>query len=228
MNTAGWAGRPIHSRSKGEENERVGEAMNMHEALRELKDSEHDILYPEVAKKIAQPFGAEPPVKFFEVGRDRVAQFKGGRGWGVCAAELAEAIADHLQLEYEDKLGIGSRLRAACEALEVWLNKEFRHAVGRSSRMKVQLSSGHEVELEDQEGLERLFEAIAQHSSAVMKETPLAVERGLREAAFDFCCRELHYVAGQLKHARTSITLELLLEEFGVFLESHWRKEEPT
>lgn len=82
--------------------------------------------------------------------------------------------------------------------------------------MKVVLIGGYEVDLRREDGLDHLFGAIAGESIARVAGTPAFEDRGL-EAVFDACSDELHYVAGQMLHARSSITLRLLLDEFGAY-----------
>jgi hypothetical protein len=95
-------------------------------AVKKLRSHDHDILKVEAARRIAASFGLkEVPIRTFEVGQDKVWTLYGKqRARGVDAAELAEDIASFLRLQYPSMLGVGSRLRVACDAIENYLGHE--------------------------------------------------------------------------------------------------------
>lgn len=96
------------------------------EAIRKLRTHDHAILTTEAAQELAAPFDVEPRVATFQ---DSRSDFKGitlygddmipnvSRDRGVDAHGLAETIADSLGLEYPQCMGVGSRLRVACDAV---------------------------------------------------------------------------------------------------------------
>ena len=88
-----------------------------------------------------------------------------------------------------------------------------------SAEMKVLLTTGYEVELHEEEGLQHLYQACFGEVLERSGDTDEFRERtfGL---VYDVCLVELHYVAGQLKQAGSSIDIHLLLDEFGVFWNS--------
>lgn len=95
-------------------------------AIGELRTHDHAILTVEAAVRLAAPFGIEPQVATFQ---DSRSEFKGvtlngadmipdvSRDRGVAAHVLAEQIADSFNLEYPQRVGVGSRLRVACDAV---------------------------------------------------------------------------------------------------------------
>jgi hypothetical protein len=83
----------------------------------------------------------------------------------------------------------------------------------------VTLTTGYEVELADFSGLTHLFQAIVGESSQRLKHTPGANWR----TVYDACLLELHYVAGQLHAHGSSLTLPLLLDEFGAWWDDFGR-----
>lgn len=107
-------------------------------AIKELKKYDHSFLSPEGAKEIAKPFNFKPPLAIKE---DTRSQFKGLTLYGInpktkkeyqegdtCegidAHRLANAIADHLGIDYPNFFGIGSQLRGTCEAMQKQLKKK--------------------------------------------------------------------------------------------------------
>ncbi len=80
---------------------------------------------------------------------------------------------------------------------------------------KVTLTTGYEVDLEDEEGLEHLFNAIIGEVTTRLRDTEEFSEKGFG-IVYDVCICELHYLAGQLQHMGSGIRIEKLLDEFGV------------
>jgi len=80
---------------------------------------------------------------------------------------------------------------------------------------KVTLTTGYDIDLEDEEGLEHLFNAIIGEVTARLKDTEEFSERGFG-IVHDVCICELHFVAGQLHHMGSGIDIKMLLDEFGV------------
>jgi len=85
-------------------------------AITDLRLHDHSILSIEYAAKIGEAFGVQPPVRLFVEGEDRVAHIE-GEGKGVDAAELAETIGHFMGLDWEPAMGVGTRLRRACDAV---------------------------------------------------------------------------------------------------------------
>ena len=89
-------------------------------AIQQLRDQDHAILAPEYAATIAAPFGVTPRTESFRGGFHRVI---GGREFtGVSAHVLAHLLAEAVGLvegkDYPERIGIGSQLRGACDAVE--------------------------------------------------------------------------------------------------------------
>ena len=80
---------------------------------------------------------------------------------------------------------------------------------------KVTLTTGYEIDLEDEEGLEHLFNAIIAETTRKIKDEEgfSAREFGI---VYDVCICELHFVAGQLYHMGSGINIKKLLDEFCV------------
>lgn len=80
---------------------------------------------------------------------------------------------------------------------------------------EVTLTSGYEIDLEDQEGFEHLFNAIIGDVT-----TRLQGSEDFSEGGFGIvhavCLWELHFVAGQLHHMGSQIDIAMLVDEFGV------------
>jgi hypothetical protein len=85
-------------------------------AITDLRLHDHAIMSVGHATKLAAPFGVQPPVRVFQEGVDRVARIEGD-GKGVDAAELAETIGRSMGLDWEPAMGVGTRLRRACDAV---------------------------------------------------------------------------------------------------------------
>ena len=79
----------------------------------------------------------------------------------------------------------------------------------------VTLTTGYEVDLEDEEGLEHLFNAIIGEVTTRFEDTEEFSERGFG-IVYDICICELHFVAGQLYQMGSGINIKMLLDEFGV------------
>ena len=90
--------------------------MTEQEAIKDLRAHDHSIMSVGHATEIGNLFGVQPPVRVFTEGVDRVAWVEGD-GKGVDAAELAEAIGNSMGLEWEPAMGVGTRLRRACDAV---------------------------------------------------------------------------------------------------------------
>lgn len=80
---------------------------------------------------------------------------------------------------------------------------------------KVTLTTGYEIDLEDEEGLEHLFNAIIGEVTTRLEDTEEFSEKGFC-IIFDVCICELHFVAGQLHHMGSGIDIKKLLDEFRV------------
>lgn len=87
--------------------------------------------------------------------------------------------------------------------------------------MVVYLTNEYEVELQEEEGLTHLF-------NAVLGESLQRVEKsGEQEYSSDvqhLCLSELHYIAGQLKERGSGLTLPFLVDEFSVHWEMAWER----
>ncbi|QGH73351.1 MAG: hypothetical protein [Siphoviridae sp. cttb18] len=105
--------------------------MNKQEAVSELRKHDHAFLTQEGAERIAEPFGFKPVMSKHY---DTRSQFKGLTLWGknpitgkefkegdyamgIEAHKLAMQLCKHVGVEYQDMFGIGSQLRACCDAL---------------------------------------------------------------------------------------------------------------
>jgi len=103
--------------------------MNQIEAIRELQEYDHCFLSPKGVKKLGEPFGVYQTV----IARDNRSEFKGlnlgkdnkegDTAEGLPAHILAELICKKLGVDYPSMHGIGSQLRACCEAVEKQLTK---------------------------------------------------------------------------------------------------------
>ena len=80
---------------------------------------------------------------------------------------------------------------------------------------KVILTTGYEVDLEDEQGLEHLFNAVFGEVLTRLKDTDEFSEKGF-VIIHDVCLCELHFIAGQLYHMQSTIDIKMLLDEFGV------------
>ena len=78
----------------------------------------------------------------------------------------------------------------------------------------VYLTTGYEVELADEDGLQHLFTAIFMEVLTKLSESGSLDISEL----YGVCICELHYVAGQLRNTAGSLNIKLLLDEFHV----HW------
>lgn len=82
---------------------------------------------------------------------------------------------------------------------------------------KITLTTGYEVNLDNVDGLEHLFNAVFGEVITRLKNTMEFSERGYG-LVYDVCICELHFIAGQLHNMQSTIDLNMLLDEFGV----HW------
>jgi len=85
----------------------------------------------------------------------------------------------------------------------------------------VHLTTGYKVKLNEPDGIHHLFNAVFGEVATRLNATGALDD--LRGAhifgrIYDACICELHYVAGQLKHAQHEIPLATLLDEFA----AHW------
>jgi hypothetical protein len=109
----------------------------------------------------------------------------------------------------------------AQKGIEFDLRKQTVLITTKNLRKKVKtnrtvtLSTGYEVNLEDKEGLEHLFNAIIGEVTTRLKDTEEFSEKGF-SIVRDVCICELHFVAGQLHHMGSSIDIRKLLDEFSV------------
>jgi len=97
--------------------------MTKREAIEELIKLDHCFLSPKGVKEIGKPFGIYHTVKI----KDNRSEFKGLNAGanhkegdeieGLDANELAEMICKKEGVDYLDKFGRGSQLRACCKAL---------------------------------------------------------------------------------------------------------------
>jgi len=94
----------------------------------------------------------------------------------------------------------------------------FRSNVELGART-VELSTGYHVQLDEEEGLEHLFNAVFGEVMSQANESGLTAERGV-EAVYDLCLVELFFVAGQLKRIGSAMDVRFLLDEFEV----HWNQ----
>ena len=78
---------------------------------------------------------------------------------------------------------------------------------------KVYLTTKYEIDLEDEEGLEHLFNATIGEILERYKNTDEFSKRGFG-IVYDMCICELYYVAGQLRHMGSGLDTGMLLDEF--------------
>ena len=102
------------------------DVMTKLKAIRKLRMHDHHFLSPERVKELGKPF----EVFEVEIAQDNRSEVKGLElndakegdiTVGLSAHRLAELIADKFDLGYPRKSGRGSRLRAACDAVEKYL-----------------------------------------------------------------------------------------------------------
>jgi len=96
--------------------------MTKQEALEELFGYDHAIISEDRAMALAAPFGlTQVPTRDYATNpaaNNGKGVFMEKEGPAVSAHELAEAIADHMGLTYPPMMGLGSRLRVACSAIQ--------------------------------------------------------------------------------------------------------------
>ena len=96
--------------------------MNRSEAIKNLREFDHGIISQEHAQQLAEPFGVRAQGQVFKVGQDRVVSGVAETFIGIAAEDLAEQIALSLGQvsgkDYPRYIGVGSRLRGACDAVD--------------------------------------------------------------------------------------------------------------
>lgn len=99
--------------------------MQRKECVDKLRQYDHAFLTVEGAMSFSRPFGFEARTY---VERADPSDPKGltlnngaASAEGIAAHHLAEQICQHVGVDYPEKLGRGSQLRACCDALELWL-----------------------------------------------------------------------------------------------------------
>ncbi|MBK8099825.1 MAG: hypothetical protein IPK26_22195 [Planctomycetes bacterium] len=81
--------------------------------------------------------------------------------------------------------------------------------------MLVHLTTGYDVEIHEPDGLQHLYQAIF---GEVLERLGPGTERGqFWEQVHIVCICELHYVAGQLHHQKSALTINDLLTHFQSF-----------
>ena len=80
---------------------------------------------------------------------------------------------------------------------------------------EVTLTTGYQVNLEDEAGLEHLFHAIIGEVITRLEDTDEFSQKGFG-IVYDICLCELHFVAGQLYHMGSQIDIAMLIDEFAV------------
>ena len=118
----------------------------------------------------------------------------------ICSAKVPQLARNRFELKLRDQI------------IHIGLKELIENVV---KHWKVILSSGYEVDLEDEEGLEHLFHAIVGEVTARVSDSEEFSERGWRLVCGRCLC-ELHYVAGQLHRAGSSLDIQKLLDDFGV------------
>ena len=105
--------------------------LNKREALDELWSLDHAIIEVDFAKEIAAAFSVDNIESVIESADSIRAEIEGRGGWldgdepAVSAHLLAELIAEHLDPEFRSwQVGVGSRLRTACEVIKGKLKEE--------------------------------------------------------------------------------------------------------
>ena len=102
--------------------------MDQREALAALQAGDHAIFTVEHGKKIAEAFGLVVEPSTFTDSRSKHKGItlkdckEGETDQGYDAAHLAMRICDGLKLEYTEKFGSGSQLRACCFVINRHLN----------------------------------------------------------------------------------------------------------
>jgi len=81
--------------------------------------------------------------------------------------------------------------------------------------MIVFLTTDYEVELASEDGFEHLFNAVVGEVLTYHRSDTRSTDWN---EILHGCACELHFVAGQLRHARSAISLGLLMDEFS----AHW------
>lgn len=89
------------------------------------------------------------------------------------------------------------------------------HAISRI----VELRYGHTVDLAEVNGLDHLFGAIIGETMRMVRLVRKNTNHHTTPAEiYSECLFEVHYIAGQLRAMRSSLTLDLLMSEFP----AHW------
>lgn len=114
----------------------------------------------------------------------------------ICGVKLWELARDGLQFE----------MRSSCVCVQLEPLTVPRRVV---------LSTGYEVDLDDADGLEHLFNAVFGESFRRLRCSREFGRRGF-EVVHDVCICELHYIAGQLHSQGSALDFPFLLDQFGV------------
>lgn len=102
------------------------------EAVNELVKYDHCFMTVDGARTLAEPFGYDVE-KIAYIAKDTRSEFKGltmegkqegDEALGVDADRLAEALCQHLELEYRPMMGRGFRLRHCCQVIRESLENE--------------------------------------------------------------------------------------------------------
>lgn len=118
----------------------------------------------------------------------------------ICGAKLWELAQFDTKLDLRDQV-----ISVSYE------DPKRQHARSR----KVVLTTGYEVDVAQEEGLEHLFSAVLGEVMTRLKETEAVSDR-FWATVYDVCICELHYIAGQLLHLGSGMHIGFLLDEFGV------------